>query len=306
MNFTVSVILPTYNRSQSLKAASESVLSQSFRNLELIIVDDASSEDIMSIVESLNDDRVRYVRHENNEGASTARNTGLALAKGDFFAFQDSDDLWLPGKLAKQLALFEKLPEEVGVVFGSKILYGRDSEHNYGPGKVTCAPPPQRCLKLTEDQVKRFLEENRISLQNAMFRRNCFPNIRWFDPCAKANADWEFTSRLAQHTLIYEDTEPVVVAFISEDSISKNPRKKGLGLIRIIKKNKSVLETYPDTYAKNLFSLSGIMWRLGKRKTARGILLLSVRKHLRTSLSLAVQKFIKLLRSRVSLFLFRA
>lgn len=285
MPVSVSVILPTYNRSKSLKAASESVLSQSYRDLELIIVDDASSEDIQAVVRALDDDRVNYIRHQINGGASMARNTGLAAARGRFIAFQDSDDLWLPGKLDRQIAQFETLPEDVGVVTGSKILYGRDGSHSYGPGKVTCAPPPAGRLRLDEDQVRRFLLGNRISLQNALFRRGCFPGVSWFDPCAKANADWEFTARLAQHTRIYEDIEPVVLAFISNDSISLNFRKKSLGLLRILKKNRQVLKKYPDVHARNLILLAQMMFRLGKKRTAMRLIGAAIRYHPMVSLT---------------------
>lgn len=279
MAVSVSVILPTYNRSTSLKPASESVLNQSYRDLELIIVDDASTEDIQKVVEALNDDRVRFIRHESNGGAAMARNTGLAAARGGFIAFQDSDDLWLPGKLARQMALLETLPDDVRVVTGSKILYGRDAKYSYGPGKVTCAPPPAYRLRLDEDQVKRSLAGNRISLQNALFRRTCFPDINWFDPFAKANEDWEFTARLVQHTRIFEDIDPVVLAFVSADSISKNTRKKILGVLRLLKKNRQVLASYPDVHAKNLIMLAKMMSRTGKRRMSRKLLLAGLRLH---------------------------
>lgn len=286
MAVTVSVILPTFNRASSLKEAARSVLSQSWRDLELIIVDDASSEDIGKVVEELADGRVRYVRHDTNGGASRARNTGLATAKGRFIAFQDSDDLWLPGKLARQMAQFDTLPDDVGVVTGSKILYGRDAARNYGPGKVAMAPDPAGKLELEEDQVRRFLLVNRISLQNAVFRRDCFPGCSWFDPCAKANADWEFTVRLAQETRIFEDIEPVVVAFISGDSISRNTRKKILGLVRILKKNRTVLERYPDIHADKKVLLARMLLPLGRRRWAMRWLLDAIRQHPPVTLSI--------------------
>lgn len=280
----VSVILPAYNRAESLRAACQSVLNQTYRDLELIVVDDASSEDLRSVVNALNDERINFIRRNVNGGAAAARNTGLAAACGQFIAFQDSDDLWLPGKLDRQMELLEKLPIEIGVVTGSKILYGRDRAHNYGPGKVVCAPDPTLAMRLEEDQVRRLLYGNRISLQNALFRRGCMPSATWFDPCAKANNDWEFSSRLAQHTKIYEDVEPVVVAFISGDSISRNFRKKSLGLIRIIKKNHRILKTYPDVYAKNLLLLAKMMLRLRKKRIAFRLALEATRQDPITSL----------------------
>src|SRR5437870_5691947 len=102
MSIDVSVILPTFNRSGSLPAAISSVLNQSITNLELIVVDDASTEDIEGLVSDIRDDRLKYIRRAVNGGAAAARNTGLAAATGDYIAFQDSDDLWLPGKLETQ------------------------------------------------------------------------------------------------------------------------------------------------------------------------------------------------------------
>src|SRR5262245_43848936 len=96
-----------------------SVLSQSYTNLELIVVDDASSEDVESIVRSIDDPRVIYERRNSNGGAAAARNTGLGLARGKFIAFQDSDDLWLPGKLERQVALLLSLPLRIGIVSGA-------------------------------------------------------------------------------------------------------------------------------------------------------------------------------------------
>jgi len=280
MDYDVSVILPTFNRADRLFASCESVLRQCHKNFELIVVDDGSTEDIRGVVERLDDPRVVYVRRPHNGGASAARNTGLQMARGTFIAFQDSDDLWLPGKLSRQLALLSRLPDDVGVVFGSKILYGRDERWRYGSGRVTCMPQPEGRLSLEEDQVHRFLLGNRISLQNALFRRSCMGgSMVWFDPCAKANADWEFTSRLAQNTRIYEDPEPVVVAFISPDSISKKPRKKTLGLMRILRKNRGTLARYPDAEAALYVMLASALAGAGKSRWAMSCVLTAARRH---------------------------
>lgn len=268
MTVRVSVILPTYNRADSLRMSCESVLNQSFKDLELLVIDDASSEDISTRVRELDDDRLRYIRRERNGGASAARNTGLAAAQGEYIAFQDSDDLWLPGKLERQVAQLDALPREVGVVTGAKILYGADQARNYGPGKVTYAPTAGRWLRLDEDQIKRSLTENRISLQNALFRRNCYPEPLWFDHRAQANADWEFTIRLVQHAKIYEDIEPVVLSYISGDSISRSRRKRVHGLLTILRKNRALFAANPKELSTNLIALGRDLIRIGK--TRRG------------------------------------
>ena len=103
---TVSVIIPTYNRADTLGTAVESVLDQTMADLELVVVDDASTDHTDEVVEGYaeSDDRVRRVAHEQNRGGSAARNTGIDAATGEYVAFLDSDDVWHPEKLEQQLA----------------------------------------------------------------------------------------------------------------------------------------------------------------------------------------------------------
>jgi glycosyltransferase involved in cell wall biosynthesis len=269
MNPSVSVILPVYNRRATLEVAARSVLNQSFTDLELIIVDDASSEDLRPVVGAFKDARVVYVRLEQNGGPSVARNAGLQAARGAFIAFQDSDDYWLPWKLKMQMDLMAELPSEFGVVVHSKIIYGLSgtkSLYGSGCGHVALLPPPATILKSDEDQVRKFLVENRISLQNALFRRECYPTLTWFDANLRANEDWAFSSSLAQHTRIYESPEPVVLAFMSDDSISRNRKQKAIGLIRILKRHRKLFDTYPLEYAWNLWRIGRMLMAVGHRR----------------------------------------
>ena len=94
------VIIPTYNREGTLLRAVNSVLSQSFTDLELIVVDDGSTDHTRELVESIKDNRLRYI-YQKNAGACAARNKGIDAAEGEFIAFQDSDDVWLKEKLAR-------------------------------------------------------------------------------------------------------------------------------------------------------------------------------------------------------------
>lgn len=277
MSVTVSVILPTYNRANSLRDACLSVLNQSFTDFELIVVDDCSSQDIETIVKALDDRRVRYIRRSRNGGAGVARNTGLENASGEFVAFQDSDDLWLPRKLERQVVTLRSLPADVGAVTGGKIVYGRDAEFNYGPGMAAYAPDPAGVLRLDEDQLSKILTENRISVQNTLFRRKCLANQVWFDPLARANEDWDFAIRLIQSCKIYEDPEPVVLGFISPDSISSNFRRGLTGRLRILKKNRAVIEAHPRQHAMMLFELGRVLMRAGKPRIGRRFIAQSIR-----------------------------
>jgi glycosyltransferase involved in cell wall biosynthesis len=104
-NIDVSVVIPTYNRPILARRAIASALAQSISDLEVIVVDDCSdlNHDVEKTITSLNDDRIRYKRHNSSMGPSAARNTGINLSRGKYIAFLDDDDLWLENKLQNQL-----------------------------------------------------------------------------------------------------------------------------------------------------------------------------------------------------------
>ncbi len=118
----ISVIIPAYNRLHFTVRAVESVLAQTFSDLEVVVVDDCSKEKVLS-VELRNNPRVRVLRHEVNKGAAAARNTGVEAAKGEIVAFLDSDDYWMPEKLQRQMELYEKLPDRERVLIYSAYNY---------------------------------------------------------------------------------------------------------------------------------------------------------------------------------------
>lgn len=108
MDDLVSIIMPSFNTGKYITETIESVLAQSYKNWELIIVDDCSSDNTDEIVSTyLSDDRIHYLKNEKNSGAAFSRNTALRKAKGKWIAFLDSDDLWMPEKLEKQLSFMK-------------------------------------------------------------------------------------------------------------------------------------------------------------------------------------------------------
>ena len=273
----VSVILPVYNRLHSLGDAIGSVLSQSYRNLELIVVDDASTVDLAEVIEGFDDPRITFIRRARNGGASAARNTGLEAATGAFIAFQDSDDIWLPGKLARQVEALVASPADTGVITGPKIGYVDAKHKRTAKSYVVLAPDPADAPGSLAEQSALYLTTNRISLQNALFRRDCFP-MPWFDPRVRANADWAFTVRLAQETFIKELPDPVVLGFESPDSVSTNSRNKAIGLVRILKQNRAVYARHPAHYAENLWTLGRYLTRNRKPGFGRKFCLEALRR----------------------------
>lgn len=108
MNDLVSIIMPSYNTAKFIGDSIESVLSQTYANWELIIVDDCSTDETDEVVSRFDDNRIRYLKNEKNSGAAISRNRALREAKGRWIAFLDSDDLWFPEKLEMQVEFMKK------------------------------------------------------------------------------------------------------------------------------------------------------------------------------------------------------
>lgn len=117
----ISVIIPTRNRVNLLKQAVDSVLNQTYKNLELFIVDEASTDDTKAYLSSISDERVSCIYHETPQGGNTARNNGFLKADGRYIAFLDDDDIWANRKLDLQIKAFQEHPE-VGLVSGNNIV----------------------------------------------------------------------------------------------------------------------------------------------------------------------------------------
>jgi glycosyltransferase involved in cell wall biosynthesis len=109
----VSVVLPTYNRANLVGRAITSVIAQSFKDWELLVIDDGSTDETVEVVKGFVDGRVTYVRRQANGGVSAAQNEGVARARGPFISFLHSDDEFLPSKLEEQVALLESARREL-------------------------------------------------------------------------------------------------------------------------------------------------------------------------------------------------
>lgn len=140
MNELVSIIMPSYNTAKYISETINSVLDQTYTNWELIIVDDCSTDDTDEVVAKyLNDERIHYLKNENNSGAAVSRNRALREAKGRWIAFLDSDDLWLPEKLSMQI----KFMSDNGYSFSYTCYEEMDEQGNKngrtvtGPKKIT-------------------------------------------------------------------------------------------------------------------------------------------------------------------------
>lgn len=242
----LSVIIPTYNRANTIVRAIQSVLDQCIGDTEIIVVDDASTDDTERRVRSLDDERIRYIRHETNRGAPAARNTGIRAATSDLIAFQDSDDEWLPAKLAKQMALFQAGGKDVDVVycgFWRQSLNAR-----------TYIPEPQ--VKQRDGNIlQQLLGGNFVSTQTLMLRRQCFEKSGLFDEDMPRFQDWELAIRLARHFAFHLVDEPLVIAYETAGNISSNDAAGWRALEMILEKHNDLYQAAPKLLSRHIFSL---------------------------------------------------
>ncbi|HUR41105.1 MAG TPA: glycosyltransferase [Verrucomicrobiae bacterium] len=219
----VSVILPTFNRAHCLRRAACSVLAQSHSELELVIVDDASSDDTHDVVRKLGDPRVRYVRLDRNSGPAAARNAGIKLARHALIAFQDSDDEWLPGKLAAQLATLAAAPPEVALVSCGLV--------RHDPPAVFVFPPPV----LLHGDSRRTIRMHAIAFsQTWLVRREIFDRYGLFDEKLRIWEDWEFLLRVTRGHRVHYLADRLVLSYLSADAISASTQRRIDSLERIV------------------------------------------------------------------------
>jgi len=194
----VSVIIPTYNRSWIIKEAIDSVLAQDYKEFELIVVDDGSTDHTSDVLDSSRN--VIKVLSQKNKGVSAARNRGIAEASGQFIAFLDSDDLWLPQKLSAQVEFFNQTPnalicqtEEVWIRNGLRVN------------------PKKRHKKLSGMIFKPSLELCLVSPSAVMIQRSLFDRVGEFDETLPACEDYDLWLRISCRFPVHLIDRPLII-----------------------------------------------------------------------------------------------
>ncbi len=184
----ISVIIPMFNAEQTVGETIESVLSQTWSDFELIIVNDGSTDDSLALIQQLDDPRIQIISQA-NAGASASRNRGLAAATGDFIAFLDADDLWTADKLEAQLQALQSDPE-------AAVAYSWNQFIDIS-GNMLCRG---RQIRVSGDAYKKLLVMNFIENgSNPLIRRRALVKVGGFDESLQSSQDRDLYLRLAKH-----------------------------------------------------------------------------------------------------------
>ncbi len=185
----VSVIIPTYNRAEFLRRAIRSVLNQTYQDFEIVVVDDASTDKSRDVVSGISDERIRYICHEVNKGCPAARNTGVTNSRGEYIAFLDDDDEWLPDKLKMQVDLLDGSPSTTGGVYTASLVIDRPT------GMILDGAKPEKKGNLFDEL---FLQNCIRSPSTVLIRRRCFEKVGRFDTSLGFVDDWDMWIRVSK------------------------------------------------------------------------------------------------------------
>ena len=236
----VSVVIATYNMARYLPFAMRSVLDQTYKNIEMLVVDDGSTDDTRkAIAPFLGDARVRFYVQE-NKGQAAAKNCGVRHSKGDYIAFLDADDMWAPNKLELQVPLFA-LGERIGVVY-SRVSYidetGRDLGRADNELFRGCVSGP-------------LLIRNFVGFGTVLVKRECFDRLGCFKETLPMGIDYDLWLKFStQYDFDYID-RPLLHYRVWPGQMSKNTKARYLHGIEIMK---NFLQEYPESVHKNIIN----------------------------------------------------
>jgi len=248
----ISVIIPSYNREKTIERAVRSVLNQSVKDIEVIVVDDGSVDNTREVISQISDNRVKYI-YQNNSGACVARNNGIENAKGEYIAFQDSDDSWSENKLERQLA---KL-----VSTGADLVFCQVRRHNYETGDEIY---PIINLKGSFVPGEMMINQSMASTQTILAKKEVFSEVK-FDPKMPRFQDYDLMIRMAQKYNVAFCDEPLVDVYLQEDSITVNSEKTMAAHKILIDKYQDIWPQYPIAYIRQLNMIGTVEAQCGNK-----------------------------------------
>lgn len=230
-----SVIIPTYNRSEILLRAINSVLSQTFQDFEIIVVDDASSDKTSDAIKQIQDTRLIYIRHSVNRGISYSRNTGLKLSNGKYITFLDHDDEYVPDRLMKLHDIFQK-HNTIDLVYHDYWLVDENQKRYFS------IEEKQKGIELLPIHRNVFY----ILPGCIAIKRECLSKIGFFDDTLGPYEDWDFLIRASKFCRFYYLKEALYRWYVSGTNYSLSVRNNIRALNKILYKYNEELYSNRD------------------------------------------------------------
>jgi glycosyltransferase involved in cell wall biosynthesis len=233
----VSVIITTYKRSEHILRSVNSVLKQTYKNIEIIVIDDNNKGDHFSLFTEkllepfIKSEKIIYINHQTNKGVSAARNTGIKKAKGEYIAFLDDDDEYLPDKIFSQVEVFKNSKDNIGLVYGSFIQVNVETkQENFFFPKL-------------RGNIHDILGLNHIGTPSMiMCKRLAIQKIGGFDESLDHKEDIDFYLRLSKYFFIDFTNKLLIRYYVHAGSASKNDKDRLEKMLIFIKKHKNIIK----------------------------------------------------------------
>ena len=245
--YHISVVIPTYNRAKCINNSIRSVIKQEgqgelYNIYEILVIDDGSTDNTKNVISDICDNRVKYIRLEQNSGAAEARNVGVRMAEGDWIAFQDSDDQWHADKLEKQVEYLRKHADVFMVSHPISALFSDGTRIQ---------------TEVIEDKevVPYLAERNYYDTPTILVNKDKFLEAGGFNNEMKALEDWEFALRFADKFGIGMVSDVLIESDMISDGISSDASKYYDSRCKMIAWNKDILIRHGcfDNAVKSLF-----------------------------------------------------
>ena len=215
----VSIVMPAYNSGKTISESVNSIIAQTYEDWELIVIDDGSADETPEIISSFakQDKRIRFLQNDKNSGVSYTRNRAVRMAEGEWIAFLDSDDLWRPEKLEKQMALVKEHPDMVVCYTASSFIDDNGDPYGYVMPAVE------------ELNYETLLRKNLMSCSSVMIRASVMKGIKM--PSDKMHEDYfVWLTVLREYGIAYGINEPLLIYRMCENSKSSNRIKSAVML----------------------------------------------------------------------------
>ncbi len=242
----VSVIVPTYNRADLISETIESILNQTYKNIELIIVDDGSTDNTEKVIRKFKDNRIKYIKTGYSGVPARPRNIGIKKAKGEYIAFLDSDDMWLPEKLEKQIKVFQASDETAMLYTRFRTIEG---------DVISDRIFPENSKYNSGNMFKSIYLRNLIACSSVMVRRSVLDQVGLFntDPNLIAIEDADLWLRIAlKYTIKCTADLPLLIYRIHSQSISQ-------GFIQRTKRSIILRKRYKKYAGNYLFCMAVLL-----------------------------------------------
>lgn len=253
----ISIVIPSYNRASSLQRAIKSALMQARSDIEIIVVDDGSSDETSKVVDSLSEANncIIYCRHENNRGAQAARNTGAKVARGEWISFLDSDDYFLPGSIEKKL--------DAACRASSKVVHTECSVIRDSNFQAFDVPPMQGNI------CREILSRPGPMFQGMLVHKDALERIGYLDENIISYQEWDTSIRLAMHYEFAFVAEPTFIYDCrGSDTISKDKFRDVNGYKQVVLKHREAILQYcgSGTMAEHCRQIANRYKALGLQK----------------------------------------